>query len=543
MALDRISAKMVADTDGKTVSEKLTISSKRQESVIYLVDYEYLVPSRNVVLKENWDWTEAIKKAFDISSPDALPSELPVEFPNGTINYNEKIPFTRPFYGQGNRATKLKALSTFIDTMMVDFNAGGERKYIKGIRFDASRKASVQIFGSSGDAEGSSQSIFEDIWFTDTADGVYAVGGSSVGVVGGMLTGAIFLRCSWNGCAQWLNVGQNQDDVTFINCRFTMDGQTPGSYVISVQGNNVKFQGGYADFSNTNHLNGSIKVLIRIGSWSVRFENFFFESHTGTNTTHVFHCTDPNTTLSLETIHLNLYNSPSVIALIRNQVESITGTRKHISTKNFTKYDSGTYKILDLYVNSNSAGKHLFWEFFGVDNFNELFQFASGSTTTLDDLSIRLLGVFKGKTYNGGFSTKRGLSVIKPVSSDESAGIVTNEASIFVATNVSPLSTNYTLPSAGVWLISVTALVNGSKDHMANGNYIVTYYDSTFDTLAIDQIGTSKFSSGSTYGVDSLTVSVPNQSGQITLTVGWTNGSSQNATFVLRARKLSDFAI
>ncbi|MDF2534336.1 MAG: Pectate lyase superfamily protein [Bacillales bacterium] len=546
------------------------------------------------------DDSDAILATFDY----AFSNNKVVYFPAGSFMISKPIVFKAPFYGLSNHSSAIKALPSFVgrhdsnwaattayalnsyvlstngkiykatvagtsgstapshasgtsgdgtvtwqyvDSFMIDFYHLNykERKYIKGINFSAQNVVGLKIFGSSstGGGAGSAQTLFEDLWFTNTHANVYAVGGDSGGVVeAGMLTGGTFLRCTWNGCPRMLKIGSNQDDTVFIGCRFVMPGTPPGGYTMELQGQNCNFTDSYMSLT-TGWSSGGIKTLIFVGSFPVKFSGLFLECNSG-DFTHVFHCGNPSAVLILENVvHRIVGNSPYV-SLIRSQVNGSTnpdGTT--IDVRNIYAYTGTTTPVLDVYTNGIASPQSITFRFSGIDMFPNIMQFATGSGGADNaNGSVKLFGNFKGKSYEHAVNWTNGVNKLIPLKADGRYGMVTSESNVTIASQVSPSISTFTLPSAGMWLVAVTAKLNGSKDHMGNTLYLVNYYDATNDTLTSENLGNgSKFSAGSGFGANVLTVSAPTTAGVLTITAGWTDGAAHSVVFSVQARKLTSY--
>lgn len=106
----------------------------------------------------------------------------------------------------------------------------------------------------------------------------------------------------------------------------------------------------------------------------------------------------------------------------------------------------------------------------------------------------------------------------------------------------SPQTTTLTLPQGGMYLVSVVCKLQGSRDHMMTGLWLVQFYDATSnDTLVATQIGTTSKSASSAFSLTALTLSNPTSGGVLTATATWGNGLSYSASWDVRARQLSTF--
>lgn len=104
------------------------------------------------------------------------------------------------------------------------------------------------------------------------------------------------------------------------------------------------------------------------------------------------------------------------------------------------------------------------------------------------------------------------------------------------ASAASPRTETLTLPRAGIYDVTVVAKLNGSTDHMMTARFSVTYCNVTNDTLLTEQRGTTSKSTGSGFGLDTLTLSAPTSDGVLTATAAWTNGENKSVIWDIRAR-------
>jgi hypothetical protein len=452
-----------------------------------------------------------------------------VYFPAGAYRISSALPFLVSFYGQSQASVKIQATSTFSDTMMINFNNSDERKFINNITFDAINKSGLQIFGSgsAGTAGGSSQSLFENLWFINTTAGIYAVGGDSTISESGMLTGSVWIRCTWNGCSQVLNVGQNQDDTIFIGCRFHMDGATPSSYFMSIIGTNCTFLSTYIYINNTNQYISGIKALIQLGIYLVKISGLFIEGTS--NCTHIFFAVGSSVNFILENVALNLVScTPN---LIRYGVQSsTTAYDSNITINNIRTISSKFSSLVDLFNGLNTPNnQYLVLTASGVDNgTSNLITLSSGSSTTNYPIAL-LKGVYQGDSLDC-FVT--------------SALVVSGNRNYYNSGQVSVTSANqsayqYALPSDGIWQISVSSALDGSKDFTATGVFIVHAVNGVaYHTLGTDTLGSIHVPAGNYYGMDTLTVSVPTTANVITITTHWTMTGSHICVYTLNAKKI-----
>lgn len=76
---------------------------------------------------------------------------------------------------------------------------------------------------------------------------------------------------------------------------------------------------------------------------------------------------------------------------------------------------------------------------------------------------------------------------------------------------------------------------------MANARFTVYYYVATNNTLVTEQVGTGHYSTGSSFGVNGLTLSNPTAGGVLTGSVTWTDGNSHAVIWSFTGRRISNF--
>lgn len=484
------------------------------------------------------DDTGAIQAAQSAS----LASGAVISFPPGVFKISAPLLFTVPMRGSGRTATTIKATSDFIGSRMLDFNSGtADKKFVSDLGWDASSVAGLQIFGSSssGGAGGSSASTFTNLWFKNTVAGLYSVGGTSSITEPGMLTGATFINCSWDGCSSWFRAGNNQDDVTLIGCRFAANGATPTTFVMSFSGSDINLIGCYFSVGNSSFTTSGITPLVFIGSYPIRFSGSFFEGTTNAN--YLFYAGSPSSVFRLENTALNL-TAASMVALIRTQITDTSSNFTH-DVHNVEQPTGLSFPIWDIFA-SGVRTANITCRFSGIDTLGVPFQFGSGSSGTDNPAGdVRLFGTYQGLEYHNAFARSQGSTIAKsiPLGADGRYGMYSYEAIATTASAASPAVQTFTLPGAGVWLVTVTAKVTGSKDHMMSSSYLAYFYHATNDTLDTDQIGGLHKSAGSSFGLSSLSTSGPSTTGVLTYSAAWTDGASHAVTWAFTARKVQSF--
>jgi len=529
--LDSFRSGMFRYVPTDTVSTDDSVKVIRFGSRRYLRVFDGLVNVRWYGAKGDGttDDTQAIKVAM-IKNPNG------VYFPEGTYIISSPVPFYGSMQGSGNEKTIIKASASFVGAHMIDNNAGSDRKYMRDLRLDANDKTGVQHLGSSGDAQGSSTSLYENVFFYNSHKDSYSIGGSSVTPVAGMLTGATFYNCHWRGIGKALNLGINQDDIQFIGCRFGLDKNTISTPFIIGNGNNQRFQGCYFYIQDV-VVSATVGKIFQVGGSVVELNNNFIESPVSTNITHLFHCASPGAKLSIRNLHLNLSGASAFVALIRTQVEAGSNDYRNIDINNVSAQNLPvTAKLLDVYV-ATTALKQITLTFNNVDPFASVYQIASGGSANANNI-LRLIGNLKGVSYNN-FATS---TAIKENSTNNvllSEGLVSDFVTTTTATTLSPNSTTYTLPKWGQYLVTVSARINSSLDQMLVGRYVVDYFGTTMAYSEL--LGTVRASAGASFGPSTLTVSNPDSAGVITITAGWTVAGSHPVTFVINVRRINTY--
>jgi hypothetical protein len=121
-------------------------------------------------------------------------------------------------------------------------------------------------------------------------------------------------------------------------------------------------------------------------------------------------------------------------------------------------------------------------------------------------------------------------------------GLSLASSTVTTASTASPNTSTFTIPSAGVWLVTVYAKVQGSLDQMMTGTFLVNFYDGINDTLLSTQLGSTAKSSGASFGLNTLALSNPTSGGVVTTTATWTDGQNHPVIYVYSARLLSAYS-
>lgn len=341
-------------------------------------------------------WQDALDAA--VSGTGALAGHVPA----GTYLVSAPVPFKGSFRGAGG-GTVIKAAPGFVGDMLIDFNAGAAGKSVKDVTFDV-RGHDIKCFGSSsaGGAGGSSLSVFETCRFLSTSITTYAVGGASGLAEAGMLTGASFVNCTWSAPLA-LQVGANQDDVTFINPRF--DNANGGAdRPVLLMGNNIRLQGVYYGIANS-FADGLNSAIFGIGGNPVVIDGIFIEdaSTAGTNVRWGFLLGGPTHAFSLRNVVLSLnYQGGSADqALIRLNQTSGVNSLCRLSIENVKRSSSlagGWNKLVNAFIYLPSATGTQSVTVQGCDEYDfiDLFSIGAGGTGN-DNALLRLSGSHRGR--------------------------------------------------------------------------------------------------------------------------------------------------
>lgn len=127
----------------------------------------------------------------------------------------------------------------------------------------------------------------------------------------------------------------------------------------------------------------------------------------------------------------------------------------------------------------------------------------------------------------------------EPLLPSESPGIPVTRSTVTAGSGASPRTNTFTLPLTGIYDVTVVALVNGSRDHMLTGQWRVVYENQTNDTLLSTAIGAIAKSTGSTFTLDTLTLSNPDAAGVVTATASWGDGVNYAVIFKFTARMVA----
>lgn len=480
------------------------------------------------------DDTDAIKTAMQKCSSG-------VYLPEGIFLIRSPLPFYSPLAGSGTQSTVIKVDTTFSEGFMIDNHAGQERKSMTDICLDANYRPGVQHIGSSGDAQGSSGTKYENVFFINSHKSTYSIGGSSTTAVAGMLTGANFYNCQWRGVGRVMNLGNNQDDVSFISCRFGLDSSdstTIRPFVVGV-GSNHRFQGCYFYIKNVGPFLG-VSTVFRIGGNITVFENNFIESPSTTNVTHLFHLTDPGANLIIRGLHLNIGAATPLVALVRAQVESGSQPIRDIDVSSLGKSIQfpSNVRLLDLYVASTND-KKINLTFEHVEILAAPYQIASGGISNPNRI-LSLRGQMLGVSYDN-WATSSGILENSSTNIVGMEGLVSSFTTTTSAATSSPQTGTFTISSRGVYLVTIAARLDSNRDHMFSGTYLISYFNGANDMLVTELLGTVHKSGGSAWGLSTMTVSNPTEAGVVSVTASWTAGAMHTLVLVVNTRKLSSF--
>jgi hypothetical protein len=404
-----------------------------------------------------------------------------VYFPAGDFRFSAPIALLAPITGAGPTRTQLRPLASATGSFAIDMNAAGEQKFVKNLRISgAGTKGCV---GSTNDGKGSSLTLFENVWFTDTSTANYAVGAESTTSGAGSLTGAVFLRCSWDNTPHMVRVGDNQDDTMFIGCRFNMlAGNQPNTAPILLRGQNIKQIGCFYNLHSTATVATPVKEFIQVGAHVVSIENAFFEVQGGstTNFTHLVWAAEPVCHLSMRDITYRRTGTSSMTKAV--YTEAVAGTIANdsvIELKNWRILGGTLATAVDIKVASPAASR--LFDFSGIDTFSALVTTATGSTSAAAADYLRLTGEWRGTAYGHTVSHDAALTLsytsallgrfdFPPVSVDPRAARPTDVAVVGTTTNT---ALYYRVRDGGT--ISKIAL----EVTTSNGNLSVGVYSNT----------------------------------------------------------------
>lgn len=387
--------------------------------------------------------------------------DIPLRLLKGKYIIDKPLKFNNCFEGVGLKDVVIAPSENFKGEFLVDFANGGERKYIKRITFDMSYK-NISAFGSSIDGSGSSCSLFEELYFICGME-KYPIKASSNNAVSGMLTGSTFLNCHFNGNSLWCDLGVNQDDITFLNCRFAMDGSSSNQPMLKCNGTNIQFNGCYFALKSTDYNISGVKAIIEIGGNLTTFKNCFFETVGESNITNLIFVNHPTCNISLENIHCNII-APSFKGFIRYGIGDNSGLG-NINVSNFTgKPNFPNCSILELFNGVNGATHMLNLSFNNVDVFNNLVVSSNGSYDTNNCTMLK--GVFKGESYSNSFRYD----------------FITGETP-------SPCQKQFTFPYNGIWIVNVVSKVYNDNNHAIMRTFIVNYFNGIYKIATVQPIG------------------------------------------------------
>jgi hypothetical protein len=466
------------------------------------------------------DDTDALKAAI----ASARATGQVVYLPPGTFRISAPLPFDVPLVGSLQSTTSIRALPGFVGSCMVDFTTPGESRYMSDLLFNANYVPGLNIFGATGAGSGAVQT-FTRIRFWHTAADAYALT-SDAGLVG-----STFITCTWESCSRALNLFSNGgDDLTFIGCRFKMtphSSQYPATAYMRLHALNHTFIGCYLFLGET-----TADHIISVGSTTTMFRGLFIEGATSAGVTHIFRPTNPSCNLTVEDVHFYVWTAAGLLGCIRGAVASGTG-RYNLTARNW-RVQGGSVVPPLFHILTTSPGNPALLHFSGCDDQDLLAFDPASSGTHLDPGDVRLHGTWRGMQYDHGARSDFGPTSLKPAVVDNPETF----AAAVAASGTSPRTVTFTLPKFGIWLVTVAGKVNGTRDHMASGTWLVYYYDGINDTLATDQLGTTKLAAGGL--ATGMTLSAPTSAGVLTATLTFSSGPFA-PLFACRMRQLNGF--
>lgn len=409
---------------------------------------------------------DEINGVFKIVSPNDNLNEImenediPLRLLKGKYIIDKPLKFNNCFEGVGLKDVIIAPSEKFQGDFLVDFADGEERKYIKRITFDMSYK-NISAFGSSKNGSGSSCSLFEELYFICGMEN-YPIKASSDSPISGMLTGSTFLNCHFNGNSLWCDLGINQDDITFLNCRFAMDGHKSTQPMLKCIGTNIQFNGCYFALKSTDYNVSGVKAIIEIGGNLTTFKNCFFETVGENNITNLIFANHPTCNISLENIHCNII-APNFKGFIRYGIGENSGLG-NINVSNFTgKPNFPNCSILELFNGINGATHMLNLSFNNVDVFNNLVVSSNGSYDSNNCTMLK--GVFKGESYSNSFRYD----------------FITGETP-------SPCQKQFTFPYHGIWIVNVVSKVYNDNNHAIMRTFIVNYFNGVYKVATVQPL-------------------------------------------------------
>lgn len=486
----------ITDSDSVFMTDGTTKLTNYLNNMV--IDYESnLLGKINEVNTKITDVNNKEFKRIVLPSEDLISimenSTRPLYLLKGTYVINKPLKFINSFEGESLQDVKIKPSDNFVGSCLVDFDNTTERKYIKNITFDINYK-DISAFSSTVDGSGSSSSVFENLWFIQGGT-EYVINANSTTTNSGMLTGSTFLNCHFNGNSAWCNFGNNQDDITMINCRFGMDGTVSNKNMLCIYGTNINFNGCYFNITNTNSDISGIKALVVVGSNIVSFKNCFFESMSNVNLTHIVFCSNPTCNVSMESIHFNI-TSTSMKSIFRYGISDASDQVASIRLDNITgKPNFPNLSLVDLFNGSNASNSIIKIQFSNVDILSSIVSKATGSYDI--NGKYETFGIFKGENLSN---------------SSKSTTITTQISNINTVTEK--------ISSNGVYLLTVCSKITNDINHSIFGTFLLTFVNQVYKIANVQQIGTS-IKTNTTIPISSINVSL-NDLGVISVTTNYT---------------------
>ena len=303
---------------------------------------------------------------------------------------------------------------TFTGDYLIDLEGAPRQLTFRQMRWSAAG-GTCHILGSQDDVTGGGQSRYEAIYFTDCADGYYPIRADSNTGGGGSITGSVFDTCDFNGNARWLNVRDNQDDVTFINCRFVQDGAATTGRMVNIGfGGSIKFLGCF--FGNIQDTSHADKTLFYTSGNPIAFEDCYFESNGSNLETVVYSGSNGNAHVSVRNSLIRFGGTHSSLeAFLRVSVTGATpnGSRSGAEFINFWMRDGfGSLPLVQFDPSASITDGDFRYHILtsGCSAFGSLLDQAAGATDQ-DSPYVSVVGSFKDKIYAHSWYSSSGADI------------------------------------------------------------------------------------------------------------------------------------
>lgn len=287
-------------------------------------------------------------------------------FPPGIYLIASQLVIKTSFRGAGIEETIIRASAAFVGDRMFSLNTGLDSLHVTDMTIDANDLVGVDIFKGNSDPTGTKANRLycRDVWFYNVYKNNYCLYTDEINNVPGGLVGSLFEMCRFEGVGNNFYFGNNEDDITFLSCRFHNHKLATAGYCYYLQGVNTRFEGCYFYFNATDYIYGGERFLFFVHAYGYTFANCFFEyGHSALNA--IFLGITVMTTVAFQSCHFNLslINVVAFKAFFRGNLASTSvGYRHEVSFRDCVKYDALDYPLVHIYVDGSTSLYSVWWD-------------------------------------------------------------------------------------------------------------------------------------------------------------------------------------